>query len=158
MVFYTQYVTLYSVMKDITQAKTITKERKRLSQTLNMLETILGYSQYFGIEVLCISQNFIRTETVSKCKKMSESIKEQTSGLFFFYYWLYFYESSIQKQKSRKSSSDLKRCSSYQVSICIWFPTVWMIALNAFQIVAHLSLQLLNAILPHLEPTNQFMY
>lgn len=52
-------------MKDITQAKTITKERKRLSQTLNMLETILGYSQYFGIEVLCISQNFIRTETVS---------------------------------------------------------------------------------------------
>ena len=49
--------------------------KERLFQTLDLLEIILGYSQCFGIEVLCISQKAIRMETksvnVRKCQDPS---------------------------------------------------------------------------------------
>ena len=128
-------------------------ERKTFPNTGSVRDNTGISPMFWNWRALHFPKGHQNGDKVGKCKKMSGPIKLGT-----FLLCPYFYESSIQKQKSRKSSSHLKWCLRYQVPVCFWFPVVWMIALTAFQTAAHLSLQPLNAILPHLQPTNQFMY
>ena len=130
-------------------------ERKTFPNTGSVRDNIGISPMFWNWSALHFPKGHQNGDKVGKCKKMSGPIK---LGTFFFYYALISMKAAFKNKNQGKSSSHLKWCLRYQVPVCFWFPVVWMIARTAFQTAAHLSLQPLNAILPHLQPTNQFMY